>query len=112
MATRNAPTFLKIFLINVALLASGCTSTALKMESTPVDIPVLTVPTPEPIMTMPVKWEVINHNGVEFFALTPSAYKNLSTNQAEILRYIQQQQSVISAYKEYYGKTTDNKSPK
>jgi hypothetical protein len=80
-----------------------------------VEKPTLTISKPAPITTMPVRWIVITEdnlvkiineqkkNGdVALVALTSSGYKNLSSNQADILRYIQQQQAIIDAYQEYY----------
>lgn len=46
---------------------------------------------------------------VVLFAMTPQGYQNLNINMAELRRFIVQQQSVILAYKKYYGKSDTEK---
>lgn len=48
------------------------------------------LPEPSPIQMLPVRWEVLNVQGQPYFALTPKQYQNLSRNQAEILRWVQE----------------------
>ena len=44
-------------------------------------------------------------NGLVFLvALDESSYKNLALNNANLLRFIREQKSVIAAYKQYYEK--------
>jgi len=44
-------------------------------------------------------------NGLVFLvALDESSYKNLALNNANILRFIREQKSVIAAYRQYYEK--------
>lgn len=47
--------------------------------------------------------EIEMQNGeVALYALTVNGYRNLSINVAELRRYIEQQNAIIDAYKEYY----------
>jgi hypothetical protein len=93
-------------------LLSGCNETT-KVFDKPVlvDRAELIVPPVQPIMQSDMKWTVVTaenaqaltaKGNVVFFALTPKGYQNLSMNVAEMRKYIQQQNSVIAAYKEYY----------
>ena len=43
----------------------------------------------------------VNSN-IALFALTDVGYENLSLNNAEILKLLSQQRSIIAAYKSYY----------
>ena len=73
---------------------------------------------PQPVKMQPMQWVVItdknytdviesvkDSNGLVFLvALDESSYKNLALNNANLLRFIREQKSVIAAYKQYYEK--------
>lgn len=39
---------------------------------------------------------------IAFFALTDKGYENLGLNLSDLRAYVQQQQAIIAAYKQYY----------
>lgn len=107
-------------LLIVSLLATTLTACSLvpKQVVTNVDVvdrPPLVLPTPDRITARPVEWIVVTPDNVEqvfkdlqergvsvvLFALTDDGYESLSLNTADAIKLIQQQQSVILAYKEY-----------
>jgi len=52
---------------------------------------------------LPVRWEVLNVEGVPYFALTAEQYQNLSRNQAEILRWVQEANHQLQYYTDEGG---------
>ena len=109
---------MKKFLLAIpfAVFLAGCQTT--NTISTPVlqDRPAFVPPSLPPAKQGPVNWIVLNKDNaaqklaeleksegiVAVFALTPRGYENLSMNVAELRRYIQQQNAIIAAIKEYY----------
>jgi len=101
----------------VSLTLVGCASIQDRIVTQPVIVEREAPIFPEilPIQQYPFEWTVITSenfiekmaeleqtNGqVVLFAITPEGYQNLSLSVAELRRYIQQQQSIIAAYKEY-----------
>jgi hypothetical protein len=81
---------------------------------------------PVPIKISRVEWFVITPENIDevfeefqnnkydlvVFGLTDEGYENLSLNMAEIRKYIIEQKSIISAYKQYYEPKTQNENPK
>lgn len=112
-----------IMLVVAALSLAACGSTSPKIIEKPilVDRPQLIVPEVRPVDQIQFDWVVINKDNInnvmkEFedkgqvfvlFALTPTGYEALSVNTAELRRFIVQQQQVIIAYKDYYGKKVE-----
>jgi len=113
----------KTWTIPLAFVLIGCQSTP-QVVSTPVlqDRPRMTVNQPAPAAQQPVNWVVITKDNaaekiaelertqgvVALFALTPQGYQNLSINVAELRRYIQQQNAVLAAVREYYETPVQN----
>jgi hypothetical protein len=108
-------------------LLAGCASPAPMVVEKPilVDRPSLMIQVPQPAEQYDFEWVVITKDNAEarfkeleakgvvvVFALTPNGYQNLSMGGAELRRYIQQQQSVIAAYKAYYDKPKEAEKPK
>ena len=103
-----------------SLALSGCATPKkeLVVRTTPVEKPKLDVPLPQHVKMQPMQWVVITDknyndviesvkdtNGLVFLvALDESSYKNLALNNANILRFIREQKSVIAAYRQYYEK--------
>jgi hypothetical protein len=121
MLTNNARILLKSTLLATSLFIAGC-STLSPSAPTVIEKPPLIVSSPSIIDTLPVRWIVITEDNLarivdeqkkkgEFvvISLTPSDYKNLVSNQADILRYIQEQRVIIDAYTEYYKITPQTK---
>lgn len=97
---------------------AGCSVTTPKVLVKPelYDRPELIVPSVQPIVQSEMSWIVLTPDNYErkikeleaagksvtLFALSSQGYRNLSMNVAELRKYIQQQNSVIAAYKKYY----------
>lgn len=62
-----------------------------------------TLPQPEPVQMLPVRWKVVNVQGEPYFALSPDQYENLSRNQAEIHRWVQEAFFQLQYYTEEGG---------
>jgi hypothetical protein len=99
------------------LFLTGCNETV-KVLDKPVLVEraELILPTTPPAVQLEMKWTVITPENflqkikelegkdVVYYALTAEGYQNLSMNIAELRKYIQNQNAVIAAYKEYYRK--------
>ncbi len=99
------------------LLVSGCTSLVDPVEVIKIETiqPQYHPPLPSRIATVPVEWTVLtpatmtdyladleagNAQSRAFYGLTAQGYQNLSTNMAEIRRYITQLKSVTEYYRD------------
>lgn len=107
----------------VIALLSGCSSTTKRIEvsATPIERPKLILPDADELALKDFEWIVINEDNYEevferlksdgrpvaLFALTDNGYENISVNFSAIRSYIQQQQAIIIAYKNYYEKSQD-----
>lgn len=108
-----------LLIITVTSILSACSS----VRPTPVEI--ITVTEPRPNIVLPkvdefrarnVEWIVVTPENVEqvfndlkdknmsvvLFSLSDTGYENISLNMADIIKLIQQQQSIIAAYERYY----------
>lgn len=105
----------------VILLLSSCSSPVAKIDvsSKAVEKPVLTLPPVDVVRMRTVDWVIIteenfvevvakakkNGKTVAFFALTDDGYANLGLNFSDIRALVQQQQTIIGAYEQYYDAT-------
>jgi len=104
------------------LFLTACTETT-KVFDKPVLVEraELILPPTQPITQNDLTWVVITpenyaakaeelagKGNVVLFALTSQGYQTLSMNVAELRKYIEQQNSVIAAYKEYYKNQQPN----
>lgn len=103
------------------VLLSGCTSTPRQIEisAKPIEKPQLILPPADQLNLQDVEWIVINQeNAEEVFAqlqadkkdpaligLSDEGYEILSLNYSDIMTYIQQQNAIIKAYRNYYEKS-------
>ena len=100
------------------LFLTGCNETV-KVLDKPVLVEKaeLVLPTTPPVSQSEMTWTIITPENflqkikelegkqdVVYYALTAQGYQNLSMNIAELRKYIQNQNAVIAAYKEYYKK--------
>lgn len=101
-----------------ALLISGCASTTkpISISTSPVQKPELVLPQADAIVNRPVEWILITPENYEqvfadlkksgqdivLFGITAKGYENLSLNANDIRTYMQQQNAIIVAYKNYY----------
>lgn len=79
-------------------------------------MPELILPNADPITTRPVEWIVVTQENYEqvfdrlrndqqnvvLFGLTEQGYQNLSLNLNDLRTFIQQQNSIIVAYRNFY----------
>lgn len=106
----------KLLILSILFLA-GCATSQVVPTPVIVNKPELSVPDLQPVQQLNFKWYVITkdnfdakikelekdgNSNIVFFAITPEGYQALSMNTAELRRYIQQQNAVINAMKEYY----------
>ena len=117
----------KIFSITALLIAtivlSGCVSSQprqIQVTARPVDRPELVLPSPDRIQTRQVDWIIITPQNAEevferiratgkpvtLFALTENGYEALALNLNDLRTFIQQLQTMISAYENYYAQST------
>lgn len=90
------------------------------VSASPVDRPELVLPNPDRIQTRTVEWVIITPDNAEavferaratgkpitFFALTENGYEALALNLNDLRTFIQQLQTIISAYENYYAQST------
>ena len=100
------------------ILLSSCASVppSITVSSKPIEKPSLIVPPVDTLTMKEVKWIIVTEENVEevlkdlktsgqplaIFGLSGQGYENLSTNFSAIRALVQQQQSIIAAYKQYY----------
>jgi hypothetical protein len=84
-------------------------------------MPELVLPSADPVKTRTVEWIVLTEENFEevfaklrnsgkdvvLFGLTAQGYENLSLNANDLRTYIQQQNSIILAYNNYYIRSRD-----
>ena len=116
---------MKILIFLVLLLVSGCSILGSKRDIPQVKpVEVVTVvkkaptyhpPLPNQIDPVPVEWTVLNAELMQeylddlnegnaptnvWYALTTKGYENLSTNMAEVKRYLRQALNILKYYRE------------
>jgi hypothetical protein len=106
-------------LLLMGALVAGCSTPMpqrIEVSTTPIEKPSLILPDATVLRLNDVEWIVITkENAAEVFAelessrkdaalvgLTAEGYAVLSTNYGDIMAYIQQQNAIIAAYKNYY----------
>ena len=123
---------MKILLFLTLLLVSGCSilgSSRDIPEVKPVEVvtvvkkaPTYHPPLPNQIDPVPVEWTVLNPEIMQeylddlnegnaptnaWYALTTKGYENLSTNMAEVKRYLRQVLSILKYYRELDNQETE-----
>jgi len=110
--------------LSLALLISGCSSLQprqIEVSTVPVQKPQLELPGTDEIRLRDVEWTLITPDNAEevleeaeesgrpivFFALTDKGYENLGLNISDIRALIQQQQTIITAYENYYQESQE-----
>ena len=116
---------MKILIFLVLLLVSGCSILGSKRdipEVAPVEVvtvvkkaPIYHPPLPNQIDPVPVEWTVLTPELMQeylddlnegnaptnaWYSLTTKGYENLSTNMAEVKRYLRQALSILKYYRE------------
>ena len=91
------------------------------VSASPVDRPELVLPNPDRIQTRSIDWVIITPDNAEevferiratgrpvtFFALTEQGYEALALNLNDLRTFIQQLQTIIQAYENYYAQSTE-----
>jgi len=110
--------------LSLTLLISGCSSLQprqIEVSTVPVQKPQLELPSTDEIRLRDVEWTLITPDNAEevleeaeesgrpvvFFALTDKGYENLGLNISDIRALIQQQQTIITAYENYYQESQE-----
>jgi hypothetical protein len=107
--------------LTLLTLLSGCLGkdavpVPLEIRTKPVEKPELILPTTDVLRMRDVEWTIITENNYEevftnlgkdgkivaIFGLSEKGYSNLGLNLSDLRSYIQQQQAIILAYKNYY----------
>lgn len=92
----------------------------INVSASPVDRPELILPRPDRIQTRSIDWVIITPENAEevferiratgkpvtFFALTENGYEALALNLNDLRTFIQQLQTIIVAYENYYAQST------
>lgn len=100
------------------LSLSGCSWLTKKVDAsyTPVPKPELVLPAADEVRMRNIEWYIItpdnyeevfaeleaNNEAVVLFGLTSTGYERISLNLSDVRAFLQQQQSIIRAYKQYY----------
>lgn len=101
-----------------ALSLTACSNVPKKIQvdAAPLERPALIVPDVDRFNARNFNWVVVTPNNVDqvfadlesknksvvLFAITADGYESLSLNMADIIKLIQQQKSIIAAYRQYY----------
>ena len=104
--------------ITSLLILSACSSIppSITVSTKPIAKPTLIVPPVDTLTMKEVKWIIVTEENLEeviadlkksgqplaIFGLSGQGYENLSTNFSAIRALVQQQQTIIAAYKQYY----------
>ena len=107
----------------VLLLPTSCASVppSITVSTKPIEKPSLIVPPVDTVTMKEVKWIIVTEDNLEeviadlkasgqplaIFGLSGQGYENLSTNFSAIRALVQQQQTIIAAYKQYYEKSSE-----
>jgi hypothetical protein len=112
-------TYTKIVIaLSTVLILTACSSTVapLVIDQTPVEKPVIVLPPVDEFNARNVEWIVVTPANVQqvfkdlqdsdqhvvILALSADGYEKLSLNMADLLKLVQQQRSIITAYQSYY----------
>ena len=124
---------MKILIFLILLLASGCSVLGSKRdipEVKPIEVvtiekqaPIYHPPLPNQIDPVPVEWTVLTPSLMQeylddleqgnaptnaWYSLTSKGYENLSTNMAEVKRYLRQTISILKYYRELDKKESED----
>jgi len=110
--------------LSLILLLSGCSLLTpqpreIQVSTVPIEKPQLELPQADELRLREVEWVLITPENAEevfaeaeesgrpivFFGLTDEGYENLGLNISDIRAFIQQQQTIIAAYENYYEKS-------
>ena len=103
-------------MIVTSLVACSTTPQQIQVTSRPIDKPELVLPNIDQVSMRKIQWIIITEANMEeevakwtaggkplaVFAITAQGYENLGQNFSDIRAMIQQQQSIIAAYDNYY----------
>lgn len=98
--------------MSACLLLSACQTKPLTVTTVPIERNIAKQTSPRPLQLSDPKFYVVTADNLEefkkkyieenknfvFYVISPGSYKKLQKNQAELLRYITQQKSVIVYY--------------
>lgn len=108
------------FMIVISLAACSTTPQIIEVTSKPINKPELVLPDIDQVNMRKIEWIIITEANMAeevakwtaggkplaVFAITAQGYENLGQNFSDIRTMIQQQQSIIAAYDNYYKEST------
>lgn len=109
-------TMISLSLAGCSWISLGPKPQTIQVSTKPVEKPQLILPNADELNLRDVQWFVLTPENFEekvaeakesgrpiaFFALTDKGYENLGLNLSDLRAYVQQQQAIIAAYKQYY----------
>lgn len=111
-----------MFVIIACVWLAACGNSPISLTTKPLEIDIARTADPAPITMLPMQFRVVNRDNLEsflaelrvtqdntnavFFAITTRDYENLSLNLADLRRYIEQQQAVITYYRNLTTRST------
>jgi len=112
----NALGFLMLLTLLSGCLGSSRTAETIEVKTYPVERPKLILPAADPVKIKDIEWVIVTRENqeevfkkiedsgqpVSIFGLTGDGYAKISQNLNDIRRYIEQQNAIILAYKNYY----------
>lgn len=112
--------------MSLAVLISGCSFLTpqpreVQVSTVPVEKPALELPQADELRLRDIEWTLITPDNAEevfaeaeesgrpvvFFGLTDKGYENLGLNISDIRALVQQQQTIIAAYENYYKESQE-----
>jgi hypothetical protein len=104
---------------------AACSSLPVKqveVSTKPIEKPQLQLPQAGQVFSRPVEWYIVTENQaintfveleksgrpLVLFALSDKGYENLGLNMSDLRAFIQQQQTIIQAYENYYKREQKN----
>ena len=107
----------------IIALLSACSTLppSITVSTVPIEKPALILPRADQVVMAEIKWVIVTEDNIDdviadlkksgqplaIFGLTGQGYENLSTNFSAIRTLVQQQQTIIAAYKDYYEKSNE-----
>lgn len=104
--------------LTIATLLTACSSIpeTIRVDTKPAERPQLIIPTVDEFKAREVRWITITPDNINnvfadlqeaneevvLIAITPDGMRNLTLNMADLLKLVQQQKTIIAAYKQYY----------
>lgn len=117
-----------VLILTLTLLTAACSGTeTIRITSRPLELDIARVADPQGVQMHPVTFRVVTRDTANgyldelaraqggatpvFVAITTRDYENLALNLADLRRYIEQQRSIITYYREMTAPRNTNTRP-